>query len=160
MAIGALLVSIVTGATACLRGSAHAAPPADESSVLRARGLVIVDEQGVERVVIGAPTPDPKGLGTRVAPLYGLVINGPTGEERGGYGVMGQSDEAILTLDGAGGDEVFKVVANPDAGASLFVMHQHNSTVALTTYRGEPELHLIADDGSTVARLPADGPPL
>lgn len=160
VAIGALLVSGMTGANACLRGQARASAPDTEDSILRARGLVIVDEHGVERVVLGAPTPDPKGPGKRVAPLHGLVINGPDGEERGGYGVMGQSGEAILTLDGAAGDEVFKVVANPDAGASLFVIHQRGSTTALTTYRGEPELHLIAADGATVLSLPADTPPL
>ena len=33
--------------------------------ILRARGLIITDEKGTERIVIGAPLPDPLILGRR-----------------------------------------------------------------------------------------------
>jgi hypothetical protein len=72
---------------------------------------------------------------------------------------MGSANEAILTLDGAAGDEVFKVVANADAGASLFVMNKQGAVTALTTYRGGPELHLI-DKSGTLHRQPANAPDL
>ena len=54
----------------------------------------------------------------------------------------------MLTLDSADASaEVFKVVANADAGASLFLQHAGGATAMLTTYRGEPELHLVGADG-------------
>lgn len=152
----ACCVATASLAGACLQRSAAAEAPdskpdtePDGDQVLRVRGLVVVDERGVERVVIGAPAPDPRA-GPRVAPLYGILINGPEGDERGGYGVMGGGDEAVLTLDARTGEEVFKVVANADAGASLFLMHQDGATVQATTYRGRPELELFASDGESL----------
>lgn len=133
---------------------------AAEPGVLTVRRLVVVDENGVERVVVGAPTLDPRtGEGEerspRIAPLHGIVINGPDGRERGGYGTAG--DEAILTLDAEGGGEVFRVTANPANGATLFVYHQNGSGAGFTTYRGAPELHLLGADGAAT-RLPEGTP--
>ena len=159
-ASAALVASAASFALHCQ--SAHATqhphngqPP----EILRARGLVIEDEAGVERVVIGAPTPDPRS-GRRAAPLYGLVLNAADGSERGGYGVIDADDSTILTLDDAGGQEIFKVVGNTRAGATAWLMHHEGATIGLTTYRGRPELHLLERDGSTVAKLPADAPEL
>lgn len=65
-----------------------------------------------------------------------------------------RGDEAVLSLDDATQGEVFKVVANPRAGASLFLPHQDGALIALTTYRGAPELHLIDKNGQTQVALP------
>lgn len=54
---GIILVGVMAaGRPALLRGAAQDA--AAEDQVLRARGLVIVDEAGRERILIGAPIPD------------------------------------------------------------------------------------------------------
>lgn len=125
--------------------------PDDPSRVLEARGLVIRDASGVSRVEIGAPVNDPMVLGKRgprAAPASGILLNGPDGNERGGYLTIDRGDEAILTLDGAGdGKEVFKVVANESAGASLFVIHQNGAAAMLTTYQGQPEMQFVEEDG-------------
>lgn len=123
----------------------------DNHRVITARGLVIVDETGQPRAILGAPVPDPfvKGVqSARSAPASGLVLIGPDGNERGGYLSVDVGGEAVLTLDSADASaEVFKVVANADAGASLFLQHAGGATAMLTTYRGEPELHLVGADG-------------
>lgn len=123
----------------------------DPSRILEARGLIVRDASGVSRVEIGAPVNGPMVLGKRgerVAPAAGILLNGPDGNERGGYLTVDTGDEAVLTLDGAGdGSEVFKVVANEEAGASLFVIHQNGSVAMLTTYQGHPELRFIEQDG-------------
>lgn len=120
--------------------------------VLSARGLVIHDANGQARVVLGAPVPDPVVSGqphaSRAASLSGLVLRGPDGAERGGYGTSDTSGEAVLTLDDAAGTtEVFKVVANPDRGATLMVKHQNNTGAMLTSWQGEPELMFVDDTG-------------
>lgn len=123
----------------------------DENRVVTARGLVIVDAHGQARAVLGAPVPDPYVRGVqarRSAPASGLVLIGPDGNERGGYLSVDVGGEAVLTLDSADASaEVFKVVANADAGASLFLQHAGGATAMLTTYRGEPELHLVGANG-------------
>lgn len=120
--------------------------------VIHAHGLVISDAAGQARVILGAPVPDPqaagKPAGPRSTPLSGLVLLGPDGSERGGYGTSDVGGEALLTLDDAtGATEVFKVVANPDRGATLMVKHQNNTGAMLTSWQGEPELLFIDDRG-------------
>ena len=46
--------------------------PRPAGEILTVRGLVVVDDKGVERVRIGAPLPDPVGNGRRV-PRQGVV---------------------------------------------------------------------------------------
>ncbi|SFR79486.1 hypothetical protein SAMN04487782_0454 [Stenotrophomonas maltophilia] len=122
--------------------------------VIEARGLVIHDGAGQARVILGAPVPDPRSRGqvqgTRASALSGLVLLGPDGSERGGYGTTDHGGEALLTLDDAAGTtEVFKVVANPDRGASLMVKHQNNTGAMLTSWQGKPELMFVDDSGQS-----------
>src|SRR5690606_34304208 len=121
--------------------------------VLEARGLLVRDSTGRVRVTLGAPVQDPIVRGAtakRVAPASGMLLCGPEGNERGGYLTVDKGGEAVLTLDSqAGSTEVFKVVANPDAGASLFVLHRNGAGAMVTTYQGRPELQLIDSEGAT-----------
>jgi len=72
-----LLVCFVTGVLTLPSVRAQESTAA----IIRARGLIILDEQGRERIFVGAPVPDPKE-GTRRSPSTGLVINDPAGHER------------------------------------------------------------------------------
>ncbi|MCD9030513.1 hypothetical protein LDO32_02030 [Luteimonas sp. Y-2-2-4F] len=130
----------------------------DPSRVIEARGLLIKDASGQTRVELGAPVQDPvvQGRrGTRATPSSGLILLGPDGNERGGYLTSDVGGEAMLTLDsGDGSVEVLKVVANPDAGASLFVLHRNGAGAMLTTYRGRPELQLIDKSGTVLFSEP------
>ncbi|CAG2086521.1 hypothetical protein GGR74_001286 [Xanthomonas arboricola] len=151
---GLSLNTIISLAALAVAGLAlHKADQADDPSrVVQARGLVIRDASGVPRVEIGAPVDGPMILGKRekrIAPASGILLNGPDGNERGGYLTVDYGDEALLTLDGAGnGREVFKVVANEKAGATLVVTHQNGAAAMLSTYRGQPELQFIERDGT------------
>ena len=145
-------------ATVALALMAATKPPAED---LRARSLTIVDQRGTPRVVIASPVPDPLVRGKRLQRAgagSGIILNGPDGNERGGYLVNEAGGEALLTLDGLNGGEVFKVVANPDSGSSVFVQHQKGSFVALSTYRGEPEIQLVGAGGKRVQAIPPDAP--
>ncbi|CAL4869981.1 hypothetical protein MMA231_04279 (plasmid) [Asticcacaulis sp. MM231] len=138
--------------------AATKAPPKE----IIAHTIRVVDDKGVTRAVLAGSVPDPiingKSL-PRMGQAAGLIIYDQKGNERGGY-LTSLSDEGLLTLDGAHGGEVFKVVANPDAGASLFLPHANGALVALTTYRGQPELQMVEKDGRALITLPADAPPI
>ncbi|WP_419936175.1 hypothetical protein [Candidatus Palauibacter sp.] len=49
-------------------------------------GLLILSEDGFDRLVVGDPVPDPN-IGRRIAPSTGMVINDHEGFERTGYGL-------------------------------------------------------------------------
>ena len=49
-------------------------------------GMLILSEDGFDRLAVGDPTPDPN-IGRRIAPSTGMVINDAEGFERMGYGV-------------------------------------------------------------------------
>lgn len=50
-------------------------------------GMLILSEDGFDRLVVGDPTPDPN-IGRRIAPATGMVINDDQGFERTGYGAL------------------------------------------------------------------------
>jgi hypothetical protein len=93
------------------------------AGVLRARGLIILDEQGRERIFVGAPVPDPKE-GNRRSPSTGLVINDPAGQERFGLGL---TDDGTIAMGfdappGTGDPqnrERINIVADATGGAYL-----------------------------------------
>jgi hypothetical protein len=54
-------------------------------------GIILVGENGADRVAIGMPTPAPQGGGKvhqRISPGAGLVVDDLDGNERGGIGVL------------------------------------------------------------------------
>lgn len=78
-----LLIILGLGSVVAMKDGARAQARAE---VIRVRAVVIVDEDGRDRVVIGAPVPDPKE-GKRRSSSTGIVINDPDGHERFGLGV-------------------------------------------------------------------------
>src|SRR5579859_1283533 len=71
---------------------------------ITARRIAVVDDQGVERVVISAPAPEARVNGKpsalkRAGAVSGIVIYDRHGTERGGYLTADDaSDGAMLTL--------------------------------------------------------------
>lgn len=149
-ALGSLLISVI----ALYLQLSH-------NKILYARGLVVSDSQGVDRVIIGAPLPGPSINGvtrSRAGKLSGILINGPDGTERGAYGTVDESGEALLTLDSQDGKvEQFKVVSNPKSGASIFITSGDGvKSLMLSTYTGEPRITKLID-GKEVAHYPVAG---
>jgi len=95
--------------------------------ILTVRGLVIVDEKGVQRVRLGAPLPDPIVNGRSVprqGMVAGMLIYDAEGDERGGY-VTEEHGDAMLTLDAKGRQQTI-FIANRDGGANLSVWSGNN----------------------------------
>ena len=65
---------------------------------LKTRSLSIVDSNGVARLVLGAPVPNPVVSGRaqqRRTPATGIIFNDAAGNERGGMGMM---DDGSMNL--------------------------------------------------------------
>ena len=122
-----LSLGVVVGLS--LSGVPHlvAQTPRASGEVLTVRGLVVVDDKGVERVRIGAPLPDPIVNGRRVqrqGVVSGVLIFDAEGDERGGYVTEAHGD-AMLTLDAKGRQQTL-FIANRDGGANLSVWSGNN----------------------------------
>lgn len=138
------LVVFVTGMALVLPLSvARSAKASSAPDVLRVRELVVVDENGVERVIIGAPLPgqwqDGKVNTTRVPRPFrqaGILLFDKDGVERGGYVTEDTGDNALLTLDDKHKQEVL-LVTGP-VPTSSFRMWIGSDSLEL---RVDPELN-------------------
>ena len=70
-------------------------------------GLLILTEDGFDRVALGAPYPDP-WFGPRLGPGAGMIVNDDRGTERTGYGVLevDGGERVVLGLDSQGREGV------------------------------------------------------
>lgn len=124
--------------------------------ILRARGLVITDEKGMERVVIGAPLPDPTILGKvykRDGPVSGLIIADATGTERGGYVTDDQAGNALLTLDGRGFQTVL-LLAEPDGATTFRLWDRSHSSITMGAWDDGPFLNLKREGSAVFVQPP------
>jgi hypothetical protein len=126
---------------------------------LTLRRVTIVDENGVQRVVIAAPAPDPIVQGKREkrqGEIAGILIYDKDGNERGGYATVNDpSNGALLTLD-ATDAQVFTLYANAANGATLSLNSQKGDGVTLTTWN-QPRIQ-IRQARKVVYLQPADAP--
>ena len=130
-----------------------------------ANGIVILSEDGFDRVVLGDPVPDPN-IGRRIAPSTGLVINDAEGFERTGYSV--KVVEGVLRvglgLDTRGGEGL--VLTLDDDGVSGIIVGEGDDRLFLGSlpaglgWWGLAEAFrglLIARDGEIVHQLNGAG---
>lgn len=114
---------LVAGLLMLAVGAPVVAWRSSEPEVLRVRGLVVVDEQGRERIHLGAPVPDPIE-GKRINPGTGLVINDTAGVERFGLSLF-PNGRVVMGFDaprGTGDErnrERISIVADQQGGAYI-----------------------------------------
>lgn len=96
-----------------------------EDTILKVRGLVVVDSLGIERVILGAPLPTAQSsLGNRLYPrekgtdVFGVMLYDAEGQERGGYVTDDDYGNAFLTLDSKT-SQTFLALAEPNGGVAL-----------------------------------------
>lgn len=101
--------------------------------VLKTRGVIIVDDQNRQRVIMGAPVPDSPAEGKkRINPAHGMIILDPEGYERFGVGLMdnGQMGMGFDAPPGKGDDrnrERLHFVADKDGGAMIRFLNRKTS---------------------------------
>lgn len=134
--------------------------PKTDHERLTARRIDIVDENGVIRMTLAAPTPAPILDGIqykRTFPVSGLVMYDKNGSERGGFGVADVEGTAtVLAQDHANADAIGWRVS-PDGSVSFLINER-------PPMQREPALgNAIAPASRTVSRVEmrvaADGTP-
>jgi hypothetical protein len=130
---------------------------------LAVQRLAVIDEKGVERVVISAPLPDPLERGKRCkreGTISGILISDPKGNERGAYAASDtETLGTLLTLDSEDG-QVFTVYANAQGtnGATVSLNSGKHDEIVLTTYE-RPRLQIV-QNRKIVQKIPAAAPDL
>jgi hypothetical protein len=113
-----LQLAVATLAALLVASVAVVRPSAQQPDILRAKGLVIVDDAGRQRIVLGAPLQE--GANSRT----GLKVLDSTGAERIGMTVLNNGD-ANIGLDaprGTGDDrntERINLIADGKGGSSI-----------------------------------------
>ena len=108
-------------------------------------GILVLDENGFDRVAIGDSVPDPN-IGKRIGPSTGIVINDQEGFERSGYSLLnvGGQYRVVLGLDTKHGTE----------GLALAV--RDNGAVGLSVYGNDQSVAFL---GNAPANDPSTGVP-
>ena len=110
---GWLLTVFVLLLSTCTRGTRAAQESNAQKDVLRVHKLVVVDEKGIDRIVIG-PVPDPQMMGKRVkrrVPATGIQLNDESGNERAGIALL-DDGSAVVGIDDQSGRERAHLVIN------------------------------------------------
>jgi hypothetical protein len=130
---------------------------AQDSQVLRIRGLVIEDAAGRDRIVLGAPLPDPQG---RVSPATGLVINDDEGAERFAVGLL-ENRRLVMGFDAPPGTgdprnrERITIVADDDGGAYIRFLNRKTGVSGRLILAADDRMYLEfldARDGKTTIK--------
>lgn len=85
-------------------------------------GMLVLDENGFDRLAIGDSTPDPN-IGKRIGAGPGIDINDAAGFERTGYGLVtvDGKDRVVLGLDSKSGEEALTLMVRDDGAAGLSI---------------------------------------
>jgi len=136
--------------------SIHAASP----ETLRVREIVVVDDAGKERIVIGAPIPNPivdgKAVKRRVVVGAGIQFKGPDGTERGG--IASEDDGSFMFgIDDTSGHERAHLYYIPSRGSGVF-LQSGNGSKSLSLLNPSdsnlsPKIEILNQAGKTVAEF-------
>lgn len=124
-----------------------------------ANGILILDEEGHDRIVIGDPTPDPN-IGKRIAPSVGINVNDENGQERSGWGYFPDLDQVGFGLDRQSGEGLNLFLQN-DGTSGMLIRSEGG---AQSTFVGQaPAGHFLSgtdDDFSGLVHHDESGPRL
>lgn len=129
-------------------------------------GMLILGQDGFDRLAVGAPTPDPN-IGPRIAPADGMTLYGRRGFERSGYGLLRFPDSyrVVLGMDTKEGDGL-SVALDGLTGERSFNVYEGDMRVfmgrapAQDSILGEGQPFygfLLQQDDSVTARLSGAG---
>jgi hypothetical protein len=135
-------------------GVAHAESVSSDS-ILRVRGLIVQDENGIDRVYIGAPLPAPMVLGKRFKRSIigsGILILDAEGNERGGY-ITTAGGDAQLSVDTVG-EEAGDFGAAADGGPGMSLQDGHGNQAEIGIEDGPGSFLRIKHDGKMSFEIP------
>jgi hypothetical protein len=85
-------------------------------------GMLVLDENGFDRVAVGARLPDPN-VGRRIGPATGIEVNDEQGWERGGIGLLNVKGvyRMVVGLDGERSKEGVILAVIDDGDSGVFI---------------------------------------
>ena len=83
-------------------------------------GILVLDERGYDRIVLGDPVPDPR-IGKRLSPVSGVAVNDQDGLERTGWGFFPALNRTVIGLDSPDGTEGVMIAVLEDSTAGVVV---------------------------------------
>ena len=118
-------------------------------------GMLVLDEQGFDRVAVGDSVPDPN-IGKRIGPSTGVVINDSRGFERTGYGLLhvDGSDRVVLGLDNNHGSEALSLAVFDSGPVGI---HVQDGATTLYLGRAPSKALGLPTDGTFAGLLLKDG---
>ena len=156
-----MLAVVILAAIVVLREKPAVASAAENpGEILRVKGLVIVDENGTERVWIGAPLPGQLVNGKREqrpSVQAGIVLYDDKGIERSGYVTDDKSGNVFLSLDDRNKQEAV-FVADAERGTALRMWYDKDSAeirVDPDDPSGTPSLKLVRAGKTIYEQRPA-----
>ena len=130
-------------------------------------GLLVLDENGHDRVALGDSTPDPN-IGQRIGPGTGIQINNSQGFERSGYSLLNVNgvERVVLGLDSKQGREGL-TLALDDAGRVQVMVRDGDKMMLLGTlspteqaFEGaRPDFGVVVRDGNQLRHRVVTGQP-
>ncbi len=125
----------------------NAFPIEFSDKILKVRGIIITDSLGVERVIIGAPLPDPTFHGYRAsrgqnAGVSGVMLYDSEGQERGGYVTDDDYGNVFLTLDSKTSQQAL-FISEPQGGATMMVWGANGNKATMGAYNDTISLDLL-----------------
>lgn len=115
-------------------------------------GMIVLDENGHDRVALGAPVPDPLN-GIRIGPAYGLSIHDDDGIERAGVGHIKDKtkglDRVAIGIDGRDGEGAMLIVDRDGTAGVLANDNQQGKRL----FTGVIPAGSIVSPGSTQRRM-------
>ncbi len=153
-AVGAMLVLWLATLSVIFLYKTQRPADRNHAEILYVRGLVVLDENGTERIWIGAPVPEPLSLGVRFprgGDVSGILLFDAEGNERSGYVTTDGYPNVLFTLDSVAQQHVL-FMAEPQGDPSLRLWNNGNE-FQLTVGEESPHLSLI-QGGETVFEVP------
>ena len=152
----ALLTGLIGGMSShyLLPTPLQAQTPLDRDGILHVRGVVVEDQNGRERVRLGATVSDALSQGVRrkrVAPVSGVLISDAAGNERGGF-TTNDLGEAFIGLDSETEQQVL-LLANPKGGVHLDLFDSKGNEADIAVFPNGPRV-VLKKEKTTVLTLP------
>lgn len=126
---------------------------------ITARRLDLVDDQGVPRVTIAAPLPNPQIGGVeypRTAPAYGIMLRDAEGNEMGGIGTLNINGNrvALVAFDHPTAEAIGFNLINKQPGFSIMEAPPEEASIGKT---GPLRVHIGLDESGAPSLILADG---
>lgn len=154
-----LLANLIVTSWLCFITIQKENTPLDFSNdILKVRGIVVADTSGVERVIIGAPLPDPSFTGYRNyrgsdEGISGVMLYDSEGQERGGYVTDNGYGNIYLTLDSKTQQNAL-FIADPLGGAAMQVWGKNGNKASISA--GDDGLYLDFLENNKPLKLQLD----